>query len=100
MISGFTVRTTVGHCDFAKGGKTLLSLYPAKESFTAQIIIGPGEAEKAFSLTLGENVRKVLESANEFREGRWLFVKVESKQDARDIQELLLVKSKTRKREM
>lgn len=77
---------------FRKGGKALLSLYPAKESFTAQIIVGRSEAEKAFNLTLGENSRKVLEGAHEFHEGRWLFLKVESEEDAKDIQQLLTVK--------
>jgi hypothetical protein len=78
---------------FRKRGKALLSLYPAKESFTAQIIIGPSEAQKAANLTLGENSKKVLESTHEFHEGRWLFLRVESDQDVKDVKQLLMLKS-------
>ena len=79
---------------FRKGGKALISLYPAKEGFTAQIIIGRSEAEKAFSLPLGDNTRKVLENAHEYHEGRWLFLNMQSEQDAEDVQQLLLLKSR------
>jgi len=80
---------------FRKGGKALISLYPGKENFTAQIIISPSDAKKAFDLSLGENTRKVLENAHKFHEGRWLFLKVESDQDVRDVQLLLTVKSRS-----
>mgnify|MGYP002153788772 CR=1 FL=1 len=78
---------------FRAGGKALLSMYPGKESFTVQIVLGQTVAEQAFSLNLGKDVRKVLEKAHRFPEGRWLFIKVESQRDLNDIQRLLLVKS-------
>jgi len=84
---GWTVR-------FRKGGKALVSLYPGKEGFTAQIILGQIEAEKAAGLSLGANVRGVLESSKQFFEGRWLFIKVESKQELDDVKRLILTKSR------
>lgn len=79
---------------FRKGGKALLSIYPGKESFTVQIVIGLTQAEKAFRLSLGKNVRKVLEDARKFPEGRWLFINVETEQDVDDVQQLLMAKAR------
>jgi hypothetical protein len=78
---------------FRKEGKTLLSMYPGKGVFTVQIVLAETPAKKAVNLKLGKNARNVLESAHEFSEGRWLFIKVNSKQDFRDIQQLLLLKA-------
>ena len=78
---------------FRKGGKALLSLYPGQDSFTVQIILGQTESEKALSLDIGSKVRKTIEDARQFAEGRWLFMKVESEQDLADVKHLLMVKS-------
>jgi hypothetical protein len=80
---------------FRKAGKALLSMYPGEGSFTVQIVLGEAPAKKASSLKLGKNVRNVLENAHEFPEGRWLFIRVGSKQDVRDVQQLLLLKERT-----
>jgi hypothetical protein len=78
---------------FRRAGKALLSLYPNQESFTAQIIIGQEQAEKASSLGLSKKAIKIIEDAHPYPEGRWLFIKVESEQDLNDIKKLLTVKS-------
>ena len=78
---------------FRKGGKALLSMYPGEGSFTVQIVLGETPASKASSLRLGKNAKNVLESAHQFPEGRWLFIRVSSKKDIRDIQQLLLLKT-------
>jgi hypothetical protein len=78
---------------FRKAGKALLSMYPGEHIFTVQIVLGEALGKKASNLKLGKNTRNVLESAHQFPEGRWLFIKVNSKQDLRDIQQLLLLKT-------
>jgi len=78
---------------FRKAGKALLSMYPGEGSFTAQIVLGETPAKKASSLRLGRNARNVLGRAHQFPEGRWLFMRVSVKQDLRDIQQLLLLKT-------
>jgi len=78
---------------FRKAGKALPSMYPGEGSFTAQIVLGETPAKKASSLRLGRNARNVLGRAHQFPEGRWLFIRVSSKQDLRDIQQLLLLKT-------
>jgi len=62
-----------------------------------QIVVGPTQIEKTSDLGLGENVRKVFEDAHQFPEGRWLFIKIKSKRDVNDIQQLLLLKSRPTK---
>jgi hypothetical protein len=84
---------------FRRGSKTLLSMYPGTESFVVQIVLGQIEAEKAFDLDLGKNVRRHLENTHQFHEGRWLFIKKESEQDLNDVKKLLLVKSRPVKKE-
>jgi len=79
---------------FRKGGKALLSMYPGRESFTVQIVIGPTQTDKALGLSLGKKTRKVLEGAHQFHDGRWLFIRMESEQDLNDVQQLLIIKSR------
>jgi len=78
---------------YRKSGKALLSLYPGKENFTVQIVVGETLARKASSLTLGENVRNVLENARQFPEGRWLFIRIGSRRDLSDVKRLLALKT-------
>jgi len=77
---------------FRKAGKALLSMHPGEGNFTVQIVLGETPAKKASSPKFGKNVRHVLEKAHEFPEGRWLFIKIGSKRDVRDVQQLLLLK--------
>lgn len=83
---------------FRKGGKALVSIYPGKDSFTVQIVLGETLVEKASSLKLGRNVSKVLENAHQFPEGRWRF-RIESQQDITDVQQLLVLKTRPLKNE-
>lgn len=81
---------------YRRSGKTLVSLYPQKEYFVAQIILGKDQVEKAYQLKLGKNVRTVLEETPQLHDGRWLFIKVRSKKDVNDVQELLQIKKRPR----
>ncbi|MFZ5820528.1 MAG: DUF3788 domain-containing protein [Chloroflexota bacterium] len=81
---------------YRKGGKTLASLYPQKDYFVAQVVLGKEQVEKAFQLQLGKNVRTALEETPQFHDGRWLFIQVRSEEDVRDVQELLRIKRRPR----
>jgi hypothetical protein len=70
---------------YRKGGKTLVSLYPQKESFVAQIVLGKDQVEKALKLGLGRNVGTVLKETPQLHDGRWLFIKVKTEKDVKDI---------------
>ena len=81
---------------YRRSGKTLVSLYPQQKYFVAQIVLGKDQVEKAFQLKLGQNVRTVLEETPQLHDGRWLFIKVKTEKDVKDIQELLQVKKRPR----
>lgn len=79
---------------YRKSGKSLLSLYPQENAFVAQVVLGREQVEKALTLTLGENVGRVLQKTPSVHDGRWLFIKIESEIDVLDVEQLLLVKKR------
>ena len=81
---------------YRKSGKTLVTLYPQKGYFVAQIVLGKDQVEQALTLKLGKNVGTVLAETPQLHDGRWLFIKVKTKQDVTDIQQLLQVKRRPR----
>jgi hypothetical protein len=81
---------------YRRGGKTLVSLTPDEGGFAALVVLGEKETEAARELDLGEHVRGVLDVARQLRDGRWLFVSVESGRDVDDIEALLAVKRRPR----
>ena len=81
---------------YRKGGKTLVSLTPDEGGFTALVVLGEKEAEAARELDLGTHLRKVFDEARQLRDGRWLFIKVESNRDVEDIEALLAAKRRPR----
>lgn len=81
---------------YRKSGKTLVTLYPQKEYFVAQIVLGKDQVEQALNLKLGKNVGTVLTETPQLHDGRWLFIKVKTEKDVKDIQQLLQVKRRPR----
>lgn len=82
---------------YRRSGKTLVSLYPHQEYFVTQIVLGRDQAEQALKLKLGKNVRQVVEDAPQLHDGRWLFIKVRSEKDVKDIEQLLQIKKRPRR---
>ena len=78
-------------------GQVLTSLYPTQGGFTAQVNLSPEAVEQAQSEGLGHNVRQAIERAHPYPEGRWLFIPVESGEDARDVQRLLALRAQTKR---
>jgi hypothetical protein len=79
---------------YRKGGKTLVTLYPQQAYFVAQIVLGKDQAERALHLKLGANARRVIEDAPQLHDGRWLFIKVRSERDVKDVEQLLQTKKR------
>jgi len=79
---------------YRKSGKTLVSLYPQQGGFVAQIVLGKDQVEQALYLKLGKNVETVLKETPQLHDGRWLFIRVKTEKDIKDIQQLLQVKRK------
>jgi len=77
---------------YRKGGKTLVSLYPQDRHLVAQVVLGTAQAEEAAKLNLGRNVRQALEAAPQLQDGKWLFLRVRTQTDAKDVEALLQIK--------
>ena len=79
---------------YRKNGKTLVSLYPQDGHLVAQVVLGSPQAEEALRLKLGKNVRQAIDSAPQLHDGRWLFIRVRSERDAKDVEALLQIKKR------
>ncbi|MFX1475899.1 MAG: DUF3788 family protein [Promethearchaeota archaeon] len=73
-------------------GRSLTAFYPQKEHIIIQVVLSKAQAERALQLELGEKVSLMLRESPQLRDGRWLFIPVNSESDARDVEALLLVK--------
>ena len=81
---------------YRRSGKTLVSLYPQDGHLVAQVVLGSAQAKEAMELKLGRNVRQAFDSAPQLHDGRWLFIRVRSERDAKDVEALLQIKKRPR----
>lgn len=86
------------------GSKPLCEMYPENGSFTALVILGKVELEQALGRQeeFGPTVRQALLDSPRFHDGCWMYIRVADPQtclqDARDIEQLILIKKKPPKR--
>lgn len=78
---------------FRSKGKLLLSLYPNEDYFVAQIILSLKNLKDAYSLCLHKSALDAIQTANEYPEGKWLFISVKDESDLVDIRNLLKIKT-------
>jgi hypothetical protein len=83
---------------YRKAGKSLVVLYPQQGYFIAQVVLGREQVEKAMSLNLGEIVGGLLRETPQLHDGKWLFIQVKDIGEVKDIQQLLLIKRKSIKK--
>jgi AraC family transcriptional regulator len=87
-----------------KGGRPLCDMFPECGSFTALVVLGKKELDQALERleTFGPTVRKALTDTPRFHDGCWLWIRVSDpltcEQEARDIQQLILIKKKPPKK--
>lgn len=89
---GWTVR-------YRKSGKTLCCLFPEKGGFTVLIVLGKKESEETLSMRdeLSSEIRKLLEETRQLHDGRWLWIRLQTKNDTDDVKKLLQIKRKPKK---
>jgi hypothetical protein len=82
------------------GGRPLTEIYPENGSFTALVILGKKELDQALARldTFGPTVQRALTDTPRLHDGCWMYIRLSDpqtcEQDARDIQELILIKRK------
>lgn len=90
---------------YKRGSRPLCELTARVGRFRVLVVLGKKEVEQVIACieTFGENVRRTFEDADQFHDGRWLWIMVDNAQtcdqDVRDIERLLLIKVRpTRKK--
>ena len=86
---GWTIR-------YRKSGKTLISLFPEQGAFTALIVLGKKEGEKAAERLdeLSPATRKLIGSVKQLHDGKWLWIRVLEPAHVEDVKRLLATKRK------
>jgi hypothetical protein len=77
---------------YRKGGKPLVSLFPQRDHFIAQVVLGKAQVEKVWGLPLGEKVGALVRETPLLHDGKWLWIPVACETDAADVERLLMVK--------
>jgi hypothetical protein len=78
--------------NFRKGGRPLVSMFPGRNTFTVQIVLGRAASEQVVRLELGKGVREIFDNARQLHDGRWLYIPVGSKRDLQDVERLIAAK--------
>ena len=86
---GWTIR-------YRKSGKTLCSLFPESGAFTALVVLGRKEGEKASQILdeLSPATRKLIGSAKQLHDGKWLWIRVLEPAHVEDVKRILATKRK------
>jgi hypothetical protein len=86
---GWTIR-------YRKSGKTLISLFPEHGAFTALIVLGKKEGEKAAEMLdeLSSATRDLIGGAKQLHDGKWLWIRVLEPPHVEDVKRLLSTKRK------
>ncbi len=77
---------------FERHGRLVAAMYPNRGRLSVQIILNRAQVNTAMAMGLPAHVAGALEAAKDYPEGRWLFVPVKSRADARGLQRILALK--------
>ena len=82
---------------YRKGGRTLVTLYPRKGEFVVLVVLGSDEASKAKGVRLSKRVKEAFETAKQFHDGRWLWIRPSTKADVGSVAALLATKRRPKR---
>ena len=90
---GWTIR-------YRKSGKTLCSLFPEERGFTFHIVLGKKEAEKFEILRedWSPKIRDLFDNTKQLHDGRWLWINQPEVGSLSDLERLLVIKRKPKKK--
>lgn len=64
--------------------------------FIVQVNLSPNAIEKALHMKMSRNVQHAIARANPYPEGRWLFIRIETKKDFNDVKRLVAMRVETK----
>ncbi|KPJ73966.1 hypothetical protein AMJ52_02395 [candidate division TA06 bacterium DG_78] len=79
---------------YRKSGKTLVTLSPEKNGFCVLVVLGKDEVTRAVEADLNPYVKHIFETAKQYHDGRWLWIRPRNKKDIESIKTLLRVKKR------
>lgn len=81
---------------YRKSNKTLCTLFPEKDAFTILITLGKKELEKLEPdfKTLSKKTQDLINSAHQYHDGKWLWVRIPNVGKVEDIKTILTLKRK------
>jgi Protein of unknown function (DUF3788) len=85
---------------YRKGGRPLCEMYPEHGSFTALVIFGKSELDRAMQgiETFSPTIRQAIMETPRYHDGCWMYIRVSdpltSQQDVQNIEELILINRK------
>ena len=69
---------------YSKSGKSVVALYPDKDRFTAQVFLKRPQVEAALAKGVSTATKEAVNRATDFKEGRWVFMRIEAKSGIED----------------
>lgn len=77
---------------FTKSGKSVIALYPAKESFVVQVILNRNQEEVALQSGIDATTAGIISRTESICEGKWIYLTVDNQTDLRNIETLVAVR--------
>lgn len=77
---------------YRKSGKSLVSLYPQRSGFVAQVVLGKDQTREALTMKFCKSVDKLVRETPQLHDGKWLFIPVKSVAEVNSVEKLLLLK--------
>ncbi len=84
---------------YRKSGRTIVSLFPEKDSFSFLIVYGKKEIDK-FSAQESEflpDIVEIFQNTKKLHDGKWLWIRVTDSTNLEDLKKLIIIKRKPKK---
>ncbi len=77
---------------FERHGRLVAAMYANRGRLNVQMILNRAQVNAALAMGLPAHVAGALKAAKDYPEGRWLFIPVRSRREARDLQSIVSLK--------
>ena len=81
---------------YRKSGRTLVSLFPERGSFSVNLIYGKKEVEKFIEhkLDFSQPIIEIFQTTKQLHDGRWMWIRVTDTEYSEDLEKMLTIKRK------
>lgn len=81
---------------YKKGKKTIVTLFPERESFTVLLTFGKPELEKITGkrASFSKTIIDMIENTKQYHDGKWVWIRCKDEIHLSDIKELIKIKRK------